>query len=221
MAIARALALLTSLASLASAQYPAPARPVAPVVSPKWSDEASRDSAGEVDTVVVRLGIGKTTSVADIGAGQGYYTVRLAKRAGHVYAEDIMPAYVAALRARVDSAHLGDVTVTLGDPGDPKLPPASVDIVLMVHMYHEISEPYALLEHVYPALKPGGRVAIIDIDKATASHGTPRATLECELAAVGYQEKSITPLGQAYLAVFTAGVLTPPDKIHVCGTASQ
>jgi SAM-dependent methyltransferase len=187
--IVKALALLGLLAACASAQYPAPARPVAPVVSPSWSDEATRDAEGE--------------------------------------AEDIVPAYVAALRARVDSAHLGDVTVTLGDPGDPHLPPASVDVVLMVHMYHEISQPFALLEHLYPALKPKARVAIIDIDRGTASHGTPRALLECELTAVGYHETSVTPLGKAYLAVFTTSGLTPPDDLHSrlvrggCGTPSR
>lgn len=210
-----------------TAQFPAPSRPVASIVSPTWSDDASRDAAGEVDTVAARLGLGPTTTVADIGAGRGYYTVRLAKRVGHVYAEDIVPAYVNTLRARVDSAHLTDVTVTLGQPDDPRLPPASVDVVLMVHMYHEVQQPFGLLEHVYPALKAGGRVAIIDVDRGTASHGTPRKQLECELAAVGYHEESFAPMSGAYLAVFTSNGVTPPSAIRGklaeggCGTPSK
>jgi SAM-dependent methyltransferase len=213
--------LIACAAASAAAQYPAPTRPVAPIVSPSWHvDEASRDAEGEVDTVVARLGIGRTTTVADIGAGRGYYTVRLAPRVAHVYAEDITPAYVKALRERVDSAHLTDVTVSLGDTADPHLPAGSIDVALLVHMYHEVSQPYGLLAHIYAELKPGGRVAIIDLDRAIVSHGTPRALLECELSAMGYHEESFSRLGQAYLAVFTSNGLVQPTKIE-CGTTSK
>jgi len=195
-------------AGTAWSQHPTPARPVAPIVSPKWSDDATRDAAGEVDTVMRRLHLGSETSVADIGAGRGYYTLRLAKHVAHVYAEDITPAYVTELRARVDSAHLSDVTVTLGDTADPHLPPGSIDVALLVHMYHEVSQPYGLLTHICAALKPGGRVAIVDLDRDILSHGTPRALLEGELSAMGYHEQSFSRLGPAYLAVFTGACRT-------------
>ena len=192
------------------AQYPTPARPVAPIVSPTWHvSEAARDSEGEVDTVIARLGINATTTVADIGAGRGYYTVRLAPRVAHVYAEDVTPAYVKTLRERVDAAHLTDVTVTLGDTADPHLAPASIDVALLVHMYHEVSQPYGLMAHICTALKPRGHVAIIDLDRDILSHGTPRALLERELSAMGYHEESFSRLGQAYLAVFTSECKTP------------
>jgi ubiquinone/menaquinone biosynthesis C-methylase UbiE len=222
----KALALLL-LASPMLAQFPAPSRPVASIVSPTWSDDASRDAGHEVDTVIARLHLGDTTTVADIGAGNGYYTLRLAPHVRRVYAEDIMPEYLAQLRARVDSAHLGDVNVIQGVPDDPKLPPASIDVALLVHMYHEIQQPFALLEHIYPALKPGGRLVIIDLDRATLLHGTPIELLECELDAVGYREKSYGPLGRAYLAVFTSTGVTPANQIQRklaeggCGTASK
>jgi SAM-dependent methyltransferase len=217
----RALLLAGLIAASASAQYPTPARPVAPIVSPSWHEsEAARDAEGEVDTVMSRLGLSATSTVADIGAGRGYYTVRLAKHVAHVYAEDVTPSYVSALRARVNDAHLTDVTVTLGDTADPHLRAGSIDVALLVHMYHEVSQPYGLLEHIYDALKPGGRVAIIDLDRDILSHGTPRALLECEMTAVGYHEESFSRLGQAYLAVFTSHGVLRPTQVE-CGTTSK
>jgi predicted methyltransferase len=214
-------------AAPAAAQFPAPSRPVASIVSPKWSDETSRDAAGEVDTVIARLGLGANSVVADIGAGNGYYTVRLAPHVRQVYAEDIVASYVSGLKTRVREARLQNVTVTLGDTNDPRLPVGAIDVVLMVHMYHEVSQPFALLAHIFPALKPGGRLVIIDVDKPTANHGTPRAVLDCELTAVGYHEDGVTAVNGAYLAVFTASALTPPGDIRErlvqggCGTPSS
>ena len=201
------------IVTTASAQTPEPTRPVAPIVSPTWHvDEASRDAQGEVDTVMARLHMGVTTTVADIGAGSGYYTVRLAKHVAHVYAEDVTPSYVESLRQRVDKAHLTDVTVTLGDTADPHLPERSVDVALLVHMYHEVSQPYGLLSHICATLKPDGRVAIVDLDRDILSHGTPRALLERELSTMGYHEESFSKLGQAYLAVFTASACATTSK---------
>lgn len=209
----RWLALAWLIAASASAQYPKPSRPVAPIVSPTWHvDEASRDAEGEVDTVMARLGMSDTTTVADIGAGSGYYTVRLAKHVAHVYAEDVTPSYVEGLRRRVDAAHLTDVTVTLGDTADPHLRARSIDVALLVHMYHEVGQPYGLMAHVCAALKPGGRVAVVDLDRAILSHGTPRALLERELSDMGYREQSFSRLGQAYLAVFTASACETTSK---------
>jgi len=205
------------------AAFPPPDRPVAGIVSPEWSDESQRDAEGEADTVMARLGIGPGTHVADIGAGSGYYTVRLARRVlpgGRVYAEDIVPTYLAALSARVRDSAFADVEVIHGVPDDPRLPPGSIDIAILIHMYHEIDQPFALLEHLYPAFAAGrpGRVAIVDMDRPTGSHGTPPALLRCELAAVGYRETRVTPLATGYLAEFAAPVtadsLPPPSAIR-------
>jgi SAM-dependent methyltransferase len=206
----------------ANAAYPRPDRPVAGIVSPEWSDESQRDAEGEADTVMARLGIGAGTRVADVGAGSGYYTVRLARRVlpgGRVYAEDIMPAYLTALTARVRDSAFTDVEVIRGLPDDPRLPAASIDVAMLIHMYHEIEEPFALLEHLYPAFRAGqGRVAIVDMDRPTGSHGTPPALLRCELAAVGYRETRVTTLATGYLAEFaapaTADSLPPPSAIR-------
>ena len=209
-------------AGLPAARYPAPVRPVAPVVSDRWRDEDSRERVGEAAHVIGWLDLRPGMSVADIGAGSGYYTTRIAAAVGpggHVLAQDVMPQYVAELRDRVATAGLGNVAVGLGDPGDPRLPPRSVDVALMVHMYHEIALPYALLGNLAPSLRPGGRLGIVDVDDATERHGTPRALLDCELAASGYRRVAfhwllVQPPRSEYLAVFEPPA-SPPDPASV------
>jgi SAM-dependent methyltransferase len=207
--------------------FPAPRRRVAPITADIWSNEASRDAAGEADTVMNALGIGPGWRVADVGAGSGYFTARLARRvgpSGRVYAEDIVPEVLRVLAARVRRERLDNVSVGRGDPHDPRLPPRSVDVALLVNMYHEVEQPFGLMYNLVPALRPGGRVAIVDSDRETWAHGTPRSLLACELAAVGYEEVMFRRLTDgAYLAVFrppTAGALPDPDDIDVSRCAA-
>ena len=188
--------------------FPAPGRPVAGIVTDTWHDEQSRDRAGEAERVMNLLGVKPGIAVADIGAGSGYYTVRLARRVaptGHVCAEDVVPDYLERLAQRVRSEGLtGTVTLVRGEPHDPRLPPGSLDLALLVHMYHEVQQPYGLLWNLRPALKPGAKVGIIDARKQTQVHGTPPDLLRCELAAVGYQQTAFYDLQEGtYLAVFT------------------
>ncbi|TPG53353.1 methyltransferase domain-containing protein [Roseomonas nepalensis] len=210
-------------AGLAASRFPAPVRPVAPVVSDRWEAEDARERVGEAERVLGWLGVAPGQSVADIGAGSGYYTVRLAQRVGpggRVLAQDVVPRYLARLRERV--AGLPNVLVGLGEPGDPRLPAASTDVAILVHMYHEIEQPYALLANLVPALRPGARVGIVDVDDATPRHGTPRALLACELAAVGYREVAFHWLLERaprseYLAVFEAPAAPPvPESVRPC-----
>src|SRR5215472_11107459 len=122
--------------------FPAPERPVAGIVTDTWRNERSRDQAGEAERVMSLLGVTNGTTVADIGAGSGYYTLRLARRVGptgHVYAEDVVPEYLERLARRVASEGLtGPVPIVKGDPHDPRLAPDSLDLALLVHMYHEV-----------------------------------------------------------------------------------
>jgi SAM-dependent methyltransferase len=187
--------------------FPAPNRPVARIVTDIWHDEQSRDQAGEAERVMDLLGVTAGMTVADIGAGSGYYTVRLARRVGvtgHVYAEDVVPEYLERLAQRVRSEGLtGTVTLVKGDSADPRLLPGSLDLALLVHMYHEVQQPYGLLWNLRPALKPNAHLAIIDARKQTAAHGTPPDLLRCELAAVGYHQTAFYDLQEGtYLAVF-------------------
>ena len=196
--------------------FPAPSRTVAGIVTDTWRDEQSRDQAGEAERVMSLLGIKPGLDVADIGAGSGYYTVRLARRVGpqgHVYAEDVVPQYLDRLARRVDAEGLASSVILLrGEPHDPRLAPRSLDLALLVHMYHEVTQPYGLLWNLRPALRPGARVAVIDARKETASHGTPPDLLRCELAAVGYRQTAFYNLQEnTYLAVFepTAAPASP------------
>ena len=146
-------------------------------------------------------------TVADIGAGEGYYTIRVAARVGktgRVLAEDIISATRDALAERVARERLDNVSVRLGLPADPRLPPASFDRVLMVHMYHEIAQPYEFLWRLRPSLKADGLVVVVDANRATGQHGTPPALLQCEFAAVGYTlvSRQDMPSAGGYLATF-------------------
>ena len=224
----RALAVLPLLVLVGASpsRFPQVDRPVASIVADEWSDENSRDAAREAEQVMVFLGARPGMVVADIGAGSGYYTVRLAPRlmpTGRVIAEDIVPAYITGLRKRVREQRLKNVTVVTGTANNPHLPLNSVDAALMVHMYHEIRQPYELLWHVHGALRRGGKVAIVDVDRPTAQHGTPRAQLLCELAAVGFRRIGDLDLGAAggYLAVFEpVGRRPAPSTIKPCPHAA-
>jgi SAM-dependent methyltransferase len=207
-----------------AAAFPKLGRPVADIVSPVWHDEKERDAAGEPVQLVRLLGVKSGMTIADIGAGSGYYVVRLSPivgAGGRVIAEDIQPEYLRSLRKRVRALGLQNVVVSLGEPHDPRLPADSLDVAILVHMYHEIAQPYALLYNVVPALKFGARVGIVDAFAPTSEHGPPPSVLRCELAAVGYREISLDRLdgSNAYLAIFappSVASRTRPEAIVAC-----
>jgi SAM-dependent methyltransferase len=202
-----------------AAAFPNPDRPVADIVSPIWHDEKERDGAGEPRQLVRLLGIKSGMIVADIGAGSGYYVVRLSPIVGphgRIIAEDVVPEYLRGLRSRVHDLGLQNVVISLGEPHDPRLPADSLDIAILVHMY-----PYGLLYNLVPALKPGARVGIVDAYGPTSEHGTPPGLLRCELAAVGYREISLDRLtdSDAYLAIFappSVASRTRPEAMVAC-----
>jgi SAM-dependent methyltransferase len=188
--------------------FPKPDRPVANIVSPIWHDEKERDDAGEPTQLVQLLGIKLGMTVADIGAGSGYYVVRLSPIVGprgRIIAEDVVPEYLRSLRNRVRDLGLQNVAIGLGEPHDPRLPADSLDIAILAHMYHEIAQPYGLLYNLVPALKPSAHVGVVDAYGPTSEHGTPPDLLRCELGAVGYRENGLHRLtgSNAYLAIFT------------------
>jgi SAM-dependent methyltransferase len=203
--------------------FPAPGRDVAPIVSDAFSTEDARDRAGEFEAVVEAAGVRPGMWVADIGAGEGYYTVRLSPlvgRKGRVLAQDIVPETRQLLLQRVQREGLDNVAVRLGEPADPKLPPTSFDRIFLVHMYHEVTDPYAFLWHLRAGLKGDGEVIVVDADRPVKRHGIPPALLKCELAAIGlkldrYQRLS----GDSYFAAFRASGQRPdPPAIKACGT---
>lgn len=207
--------------------FPAADRPVANIVSARWSNEEERDRLNEAGAVMDGARIKPGMTVADIGAGEGYYTIRLAARVGEdgrVLAEDIMPATRDALAERVARQRLENVSVRLGRPADPRLPANSFDRVLMVHMYHEIAQPYEFLWRMRPSLRSDGLVVVVDANRSTQNHGTPPALLRCEFEAVGYRQVSFDnmPSAGGYLATFQpVGARPEPAAIKPCRIASQ
>jgi 2-polyprenyl-3-methyl-5-hydroxy-6-metoxy-1,4-benzoquinol methylase len=202
--------------------FPRADRPVAPIVSTRWSNEEARDRVNEADDIMDRAGIRPGMTVADIGAGEGYYTVRLANRVGlkgRVLAEDIMPEVIEALSRRITREDWRNVSVRLGAAEDPRLPENSFDRIFMVHMYHEIAEPYAFLWHLSPALKAHGELIVVDANRPTMQHGTPPRLLTCELAAVGFRLEELVPRPTAggYFARFRRIAARPaPENIVPC-----
>lgn len=202
--------------------FPKADRPVAPIVSTRYASEETRDRANEANDVMDHAGIRSGMTVADIGAGEGYYTVRLAKRVGpqgRVLAEDIMAEVIDALGQRINREAWDNVSVRLGTPDDPRLPEKSFDRIMMIHMYHEIDEPYAFLWHLRPALKTDGEVIVVDANRPTQLHGTPPKLLICEFSSVGYRLAHMEPRPAAggYIARFQkVGARPRPESIRPC-----
>jgi SAM-dependent methyltransferase len=199
-----------------AAQTPTTQRPVTqrPVSTPYTGDlsifeTAGRDERLQINRVMDLLGIQPGKSVADIGAGSGWFSVRAAKRAapgGTVYAEDINPRATAYIEQRAQREHLPDIKVVTGTEDDPKLPAASVDAVLMLKSYHEIAHPLELLRNLKPALRPGARVGVIDKNGNGADHGLNSSVLIKEMAESGYRLSSSYDFtkadGQDYFLIF-------------------
>jgi ubiquinone/menaquinone biosynthesis C-methylase UbiE len=204
--------------------FPPPDRPVAAIIVSHSGPEKDRDAAGEAEKTMAALPLAPGVVVADIGAGDGYFTTRLARRLGangQVVATEVMPNYLDGLKARIAREGLSNVSFVLGGYDDPKLAPASVNVVLMVRMYHEIEQPYAFIWRLRDTLQQDAVVAVSERDRATEYHGTPPALLACEFAAVGYEQVGLVELGgdNGYLALFKATRPRPaPSEIKACAS---
>ena len=170
-----------------------------------------RDKKLQIDRVMDLLGIAPGKSVADIGAGSGWFTVRAARRVGAggmVLAEDINPQAIQYIDARVGKEKLTNVRTVLGTPEDPKVPADSVDAMLMLKVYHEIAHPIPVMRMLRASLKPGAKVGIIDRNGNGTDHGLNREIVEKEMAEAGYKLESKYDFtkadGQDYFLIFQA-----------------
>lgn len=135
-----------------------------------------RDAWQKPEQVMDALAIGEGSVVADVGAGGGWFTVRLARRVGPngvVLAQDVQPQMLDSISRRIVREGLANVRYIRGERRDPKLPAATLDAVLMVDTYHEFENPVALLRGVRAALKPGGRVGIVNFKSDGGGPGPP------------------------------------------------
>jgi ubiquinone/menaquinone biosynthesis C-methylase UbiE len=203
--------------------FPKAGRPVAPIVGDSFSTEDARDRTGEAEEVMRLAEVAPGMSVADVGAGEGYYTVRLSPLVGprgRVLAEDIMPETRDRLAQRVQRENLTNVAVRLGQAANPLLPQHSFDRIFLVHVYHEVSQPYEFLWHLRDGLKENGLVVVVDADRPVKRHGMKPAQLICEFAALGLSPVKTSRLSgsDAYLVAFKlSGPKPQPGQIRPCG----
>lgn len=208
--------------------YPPASRPVSALAGNQWSTETARDKRGEAEEIMKAAGLKSDMTVADIGAGEGYYTVRLAEKVGEngrVLAQDIDEEAIDRLAARVNRENLDNVSIKLGAPDDPRLPENSFDRIFLVHMYHEVREPYAFLSRLRPALidesgiTGSGEVIVVDVNRDFSQHGIPPKQLFCEFEAVGYELIGFMErpeLGGYFARFKSKGDAILPGKIEPC-----
>lgn len=217
-----ALLLLSCRAEPEAPRFPGPQREVAPIVGDSFSTEDARDRRGEAEEVMQLAGVAPGMWIADVGAGEGYYTVRLARAVGakgRVLAEDIIPNVTSDLADRIERERLDNAAIRLGSPENPMLPAGSFDRIFLIHMYHEVNSPYEFVWNLRQGLKPGGLVVVVDADRPVKRHGMQPKQLKCEFAALNLAPVEIKRLtgGEAYFMAFrSAGPRPEPDAIRPC-----
>lgn len=158
--------------------------------------DPGRDAWQRPDEVVAVLGLAPGSVACDVGAGPGYFTLRLSRAVGprgRVYAVDVEPMLLAALRDRLEADGIGNVTPVLSVPSDPLLPPGACDVVLVVDTYHHFPDGPAYLRRLAAALRPGGRIVNVDFEKRPTPVGPPvghrvsREAFIADAAAAGLQ----------------------------------
>ena len=169
--LAAAFAVLIAAAAVPAAQtarHPVSGRVLAPTMGVEgaaWLDRPEREREEAPSKAIAALGLKTGDVVADIGAGSGYYTVRLAAAVGptgHVVATDLQPGMLALIKARVAREGLTNVELVQGRADDPVLPAKTFDLLLMVDVYHELAAPQVFVRKLKTALKPGGRLVLIE-----------------------------------------------------------
>jgi ubiquinone/menaquinone biosynthesis C-methylase UbiE len=187
--------LFTSVA-LAQTAAPAPTQPEQRKTSTPYTgdlsifDSPGREQRLHIDRVMDLLDIKPGKSVADIGAGSGWFTVLAAKRvtdAGKVFAVDINPEAAGYINSRAKKEGLHNIQTIVSKPDDPQLPPSAADAVLILKTYHEFENPVALMRNLKPALKPGAKIGIIDRNGNGEDHGVNKDVVVREMSEAGYK----------------------------------
>ncbi len=210
------LATLFAVVILSAPNLPAqtPAPPSHPTSTPYTGnlnifEEPGRDQRLQIDRVMDLLHLKPGNTIADIGAGGGWFSVRAARRVGpkgRVIAEDINPKAIAYIQQRAQREQLANIVPLLGTPDDPKLTTNSLDAALMLKVYHEIAHPPLVLAKLRAALKPGARFGIIDRNGNGADHGLKESIVREEVEHAGFRQVGRYDFtkadGQDYFLVF-------------------
>jgi ubiquinone/menaquinone biosynthesis C-methylase UbiE len=205
------VAMATTVPGLQAQTVAAPSHPTSTPYAGDLSifEEPGRDQRLQIDRVMDLLHIKPSSTVADIGAGGGWFSVRAARRVGpngRVIAEEINPKAISYIQQRAVREHLSNIETVLGTPDDPKLQPDSLDAALMLKVYHEVAHPPVLLAHLRAALKPGARFGIIDRHGNGADHGLNEPIVRAEVEAAGFRQVGRYDFtkadGQDYFLIF-------------------
>jgi ubiquinone/menaquinone biosynthesis C-methylase UbiE len=178
-----------------------------------WLDRAERDNEEEPDHAIDVLKIVKGSTAADIGAGSGYMTVKLARKVGpdgKVFANDIQQGMLDLLSKRLTKNKITNVSTILGTQDDPRLPIDAIDLVLMVDVYHELSQPQLMLRHIKASLKSGGRLVLLEYRKEDPNvpirpeHKMSVAEAKLEVEAEGFKlTKTNEDLPRQHILIFS------------------
>jgi SAM-dependent methyltransferase len=178
-----------------------------------WLERREREREEDPDLAMRLIRVRRGSSVADIGAGTGYFTLRLARAVGTdgaVYAVDIQPGMLDLLQKNVARARLNNVTPVLGASDDPRLPAGALDLVLMVDVYHELSQPQTMLRRIREALKPDGRLVLLEYRAEDPNvpirpeHKMTKAQIKLEVEHEGFRQARVfDDLPWQHLVVFT------------------
>jgi ubiquinone/menaquinone biosynthesis C-methylase UbiE len=178
-----------------------------------WLDRREREDEENPDLALRLLRINRGATVGDVGAGSGYITIRMAKivgPTGKVYASDIQPGMLTLLQQNVARAKVDNVIPVLGAIDDPKLPAASLDLAIMVDVYHELSEPQRMLQRIREALKPDGRLVLLEYRAEDPDvpilrdHKMSKAQVKQEVEHEGFRQSRVyDELPWQHLFVFT------------------
>jgi precorrin-6B methylase 2 len=205
-----------SLPLWSQAEHPVSGRRIAPVMGiggADWLERSEREFEELPETALNAMDVRKGMTVADVGAGTGYFTIRLANRVGptgKVYAVDVQPEMISLLRKRLDRAGIKNVVPIVGAEADPKLPPGQLDMILMVDVYHELSRPQTMLQALRAALKPTGRLILIEYKKEDPAipirpeHKMSVKEVRAEVEPEGFKmEKVLRDLPRQHIIIFS------------------
>jgi ubiquinone/menaquinone biosynthesis C-methylase UbiE len=188
----------------------------------EWLDRPERATEEQPERALGVIGIRRGQVVADVGAGSGYYTIRLARRVapgGTVYATDIQPQMLALLASRLEKEKIPGVVPVLATADDPRLPEGALDLVLMVDVYHELAKPQETLRRLRRTLKPAGRLVLIEFRKEDPKvpirleHKMSVAEAKLELEAEGFRLARVSDvLPWQHILVFEVGAHAPSGR---------
>jgi len=197
-------------------EHPISGRRIAPVMGvggADWLNRSEREAEENPDGALDAIGIKPGMVVADVGAGTGYMSLKMATRvgaSGKVYAEDVQPEMLRRLRQNAAEAKLTNIQTVLGGEADPKLPPNMLDLILLVDVYHEFSQPQRMLRKMRESLKPDGRLVLLEYRKEDPSipirpeHKMSVQEVKLELEAEGFHlDQVLETLPRQHILILT------------------